>query len=221
MWVFSLIKLRQLILESASWVKMCYISKVLWVFFARWHPSTLINTKYKKEPDLYYEGISFRHQCWEGKGLNHLSVLIYGMLKHKKKCLDHSGIKINKSPNLVGIHQFMQLDQNRFLWRRKIFFCQFGPTVFSTLYEHGALMALCSAYHSTITAGRDSTWWSQSWWLHGREGAGSECAGPSVSVPASHGQLPDKPIILTGQISAERLWALRGFAPLIWQSHPW
>jgi len=85
------------------------------------------------------------------------------MLKQKTNCLDCSGIKINKSQNLAGIHQFMQLDQKQFfVLNKKYFLCQFGPTVFSTLYEHGALMALCSAYHSTITAGRDSTWWSQS-----------------------------------------------------------
>lgn len=53
----------------------------------------------------------------------------------------------------------------------------------------------------------------------GREGVVSECAGPSVSVPASHGELPDKPVILTGQISAEKPSTPRGFAQLIRQSH--
>lgn len=53
----------------------------------------------------------------------------------------------------------------------------------------------------------------------GREGVVSECAGPSVSVPASHGELPDKPVILTGQISAEKPCTPRGFAQLIRQSH--
>lgn len=37
-----------------------------------------------------------------------------------------------------------------------------------------------------------------------RKGAVPKCTGPQISVLASHGEVPDKPVILTGQISAEK-----------------
>lgn len=37
-----------------------------------------------------------------------------------------------------------------------------------------------------------------------RERVVSKCTRPQISVLASHGEVPDKPVILTGQISAEK-----------------
>lgn len=97
---------------------------------------------------------------------------------------------------------------------------KFEPVVFNTLCEHGALVAVfCLPKHSLSLLEKITHGGLNPGGKAGREGVVSECVGPSVSVPASHGELPDKPVILTGQISAEKPSTLKGFAQLIRQSH--
>ena len=79
----------------------------------------------------------------------------------------------------------------------------------------------CIQYFTLCECGALTAWYSQPNHLlsllgtvaHGRlniggkllrEGAVPKCTRPGISVLASHGEVPDKPVILTGHISAEK-----------------